>query len=561
MSHNAIHKEQAEETRRLSSSASSAASTDVSRVPRFEPIDLEKTQTERSNLSRLTSRRSSILPERAAERAEYALSTIRSRRPIAPFTHPLEHEKTKADVIVTFDGPDDPYNPLNWSFKKKVITTLLYGFTTMGATWASSVYSPAIEQVAHDFHVGTEVATLGLTFLLLGFGFGPLLWAPLSEVYGRKMAVLCPYFIAAIFSFGTATAKDIQTVLITRFFAGFFGSAPVTNTGGVLGDIWSPEQRGVAIVGYAMAVVGGPVLGPIVGGAIVQSYLRWRWTEYLTGILMLFFLTLDVIILDESYPPTLLTYKARRLRHETGNWALHSKEEEWDVSLRELGNKYLIRPFQLLMTPICFLVALYASFVYGILYANLGAFPIVFQEERGLNMVVGALPFLATMIGIMIGGATNILNQKYYSKQFKANGNRPVPEARLPPMMIGSIFFAGGLFVFAWTANRTITWVAPCIGAVMVGYGFTTIFQAALNYLIDTFQKYSASAVAANTFLRSIFAGSFPLFIAPMLHNLGVAWGVSIFAFVAVGMIPIPYLFFVFGKRIRAKGYWSKGSL
>lgn len=79
--------------------------------------------------------------------------------------------------------------------------------------------------------------------------------------YGRRPAVLIPYFIAACFSFGTATAKDIQTILITRFFAGLFGSAPVTNTGGVLGDIWSPSQRGTAIVGYAFAVVGGPTLG------------------------------------------------------------------------------------------------------------------------------------------------------------------------------------------------------------------------------------------------------------------------------------------------------------
>jgi MFS family permease len=133
-------------------------------------------------------------------------------------------------VLVTFDGPDDPYNPINWPFKKKVITTVLYGFTTMGSTWASSVFSPAISQVASDFHVGTEVSSLGISLLLFGFGLGPLIWAPLSEVYGRKPAVLAPYFLAAVFSFATATAKDIQTVLITRFFAGLFGSAPVTNT-------------------------------------------------------------------------------------------------------------------------------------------------------------------------------------------------------------------------------------------------------------------------------------------------------------------------------------------
>lgn len=143
-------------------------------------------------------------------------------------------------------------------------------------------YTPGTAQISAEFNVGTEVSLLGLTLLLLGFGFGPLLWAPLSELYGRKAAVMTPYFIAGVFAFGTATAKDIQTVLITRFFTGFFGSAPITNTGGVLGDIWSPQQRGAAIVGYAMAVVGGPTLGPIIGGAICQSYLGWRWTQYVS---------------------------------------------------------------------------------------------------------------------------------------------------------------------------------------------------------------------------------------------------------------------------------------
>jgi MFS family permease len=390
--------------------------------------------------------------------------------------------------------------------------------------------------------------------------------------------VLAPYFIAGIFSFGSATAKDLQTIMITRFFTGFFGSAPVTNTGGVLSDIWSTEERGAAIVGYAMAVVGGPVLGPIVGGAIVQSYLGWRWTQYvcllnsggksdanriikITGIMMMFFFTLDILFLDESYPPALLVYKARRLRFSSDNWALHARHEEWDVTLKELGNKYLIRPFQLLGTPICFLVALYASFVYGILYLSLASFPIVFQELRGWNQVVGALPFLAYLIGILFGAAMNLFNQRFYIRRFRANNNRAVPEARLPPMMIGSVFFASGLFVFAWTSDPDIHWIGPNAGAVLMGFGFFTIFQAALNYLIDTFQQFSASAVAANTFLRSLFAGCFPLFTSPMFHGLGVDWAASLLGFVSVALIPIPYLFYIFGRRIRARGKWSKGSV
>jgi DHA1 family multidrug resistance protein-like MFS transporter len=141
-----------------------------------------------------------------------------------------------------------------------------------------------------------------------------------------------------------------------------------------------------------------PPLGPIVSAALVrQPSLGWRWTEYLTGILQSVFIVIGIIFLDESYPPRLLVYKARRLRHESGNWALHAKFEEWDVSISDLARKFLVRPVQLLCTPICFLVALYASFCYGILYMQLGGIPIIFGEMRGWNPFVAELPFLCIL--------------------------------------------------------------------------------------------------------------------------------------------------------------------
>lgn len=193
-------------------------------------------------------------------RRDTVISRIRSR-PVPVFSHPLAHVPTTEDELVEFEGPDDPYHPINWPTHKKVTTTLLYGLVTMTATWASSAYSAGTRQIAAEFHVGTQVATLGTSIFLFGFGIGPLLWAPLSEVYGRRLAVFVPMFIATCFSFGSATAKDLQTLMLTRFFGAFFASAPVTNTGGVLGDLYSPAYRGIAMAGYAMAVVGGPVLG------------------------------------------------------------------------------------------------------------------------------------------------------------------------------------------------------------------------------------------------------------------------------------------------------------
>lgn len=134
--------------------------------------------------------------------------------------------------------------------------------------------------------------------------------------------------------------------------------------------------------------------------------------------------------------------------------------------------KYLTRPVQMFFTPICFLMSVYSAFTYGksrellskpgkytvaerlltnapgILYANLGGFGIVFEEIRGWGPVTGNLPFLAMLLGMCVAGCMSIVNNRRYFRLFRANGNRPLPEARLPPMMVGSVLFAIGLFVF-----------------------------------------------------------------------------------------------------------------
>lgn len=292
-----------------------------------------------------------------------------------------------------------------------------------------------------------------------------------------------------------------------------------------------------------------------------QDDLGWRWTQYLTGVLQAAVLLFALIFIDESYPPKLLVDKARRLRLDTGNWALHAQFEEWDVCISELARKFLVRPIQLICTPICFLMALYASFCYGILYMQLGAIPIMFGEIRGWKPMVAALPFLCLFIGAILGCSLNIYNQTVYNKFYHAAGNRAIPEKRLPPMMLGSFMFSGGQFVVGWTSAPDIPWIVPCVGLVMMGAGFFTIFQAALNYLVDTFQAHAASAVAANTFLRSCFAGAFPLVVGPLYHTVGVGPGTSITGGFAAFLIPVPFIFYAFGKRIRAGSKWSKKSV
>ncbi|GAB7351814.1 hypothetical protein MBLNU459_g2381t1 [Dothideomycetes sp. NU459] len=485
----------------------------------------------------------SISTEKADEGYASNLELGTSTPPPSPDTGKVPDislAKDGSSVIVDFDGPQDPLLPMNWSMKRKVFTVTLYGLLTMGATWATSSYSTAVPAISRHFDVAPVVSALGLTLFMIGFGIGPLLWAPLSEVYGRRVPTLIPCFVGAVFTFGTGAGKDIQTILLTRFFAGFFCSAPTSNTGGVLADLFPPHQRGAALAGYSIAVAGGPLIAPIAGGAIINAHGSWRWAEYLTGILMASTFLLGFIWIKETDASTLLVQRARPLRLEKGDWALHARHEEMEIDMKKLASRYLIVPLQLTVTPICFLLNLYASFVYGILYLTFSAFPIEFREASPALPAAASLPFLGTLVGSFIGMAINVANNSYYARQCLANNGKPVPEARLPPMMVGGVAFAGGLFLFGWSSSPTIHWLAPVAGAALIGLGFLTIFQASLNYLIDTFQRSAASALASNTVMRCLFAAVLPLVAPFMFRGLGVAWAASVLGLVAVAMVPIP---------------------
>ena len=179
---------------------------------------------------------------------------------------------------------------------------------------------------------------------------------------------------------------------------------------------------------------------------------------------------------------------------------------------------------------------------------------------RGWTPVVASLPLLSILIGCALGCPVCYLNQGFYIRHLQGNHGKAVPEARLPVMMIGSLALPAGSFIFAWTSPANIHWIGTCVGGVLIGLGVFCIFQGSTNYLVDTFGKHGASAVAANTMMRNAFAGSFPLFTRQMFGILHLTWGASLLGFLSVALIPIPLIFYVFGKTIRARGRYSKGS-
>lgn len=331
--------------------------------------------------------------------------------------------------------------------RQRIVVAAIMSYVTFVSSFCSSIFSAAISAVDKEFGISTEVSTLGITLYVLGYAAGPTIWAPASELAGRRWPITIGMFGYSIFAIATATAKDKQTVFITRFFSGLFSAAPLATVPGVFADIFDHAHRGIAMACFSVSVFVGPFAAPFIGAFITQSYLGWRWTMYISSFMGFFGFGLLLFFFHESYAPIVLAEKAAILRRQTRNWGIHAKQDEIEVDLHELLANNFGRPFRMItLEPIVFLVSLYMAFIYGLMYALLGAYPVVFQGIHGMAPGVGSLPFIGLIIGEFMGGIFSLIFMRRYAKKLSRNNNIPVPEWRLPPCIVGGVVFAGGMF-------------------------------------------------------------------------------------------------------------------
>ncbi|UKZ80218.1 hypothetical protein TrVFT333_007975 [Trichoderma virens FT-333] len=430
---------------------------------------------------------------------------------------------------------------------------------TLTATFVSSTYSGCRNEIMSDLDAGSEVFSLGLALYVLGFALGPLFWAPLGELYGRQIICFITYGAFTAFNAGSAGVQHIYSLVIIRFFAGAFAASALTNPGGVIADMYDATDRGLAMALFAAGPFMGPILGPIVGGFLGETH-GWRWVSGLTAIFSGTLWIITASVVPESHAPFILRKRAEQLSRITGQ----SYRSILDAGKREKSawselKVSLSRPWALLFyEPIILLLSLYQSITYGTLYMFFGVIPIVFQKYRGWGEGQGGLAFIGILIGVILAVLSSILYQGRYKRMVQKDkarggtGSLP-PEARLPMGMIGGISLPIGLIWFAWTNYPSIHWMASISAGVPFGFGMVLVFASINGYLVDTYLAFAASALAANVVMRSAFAAAFPLFTGYMYAGLGIHWATMIPAFLTLACAPLPFIFYKWGSRIRAR--------
>jgi multidrug resistance protein len=386
-----------------------------------------------------------------------------------------------------------------------------------------------------------------------------MMFAPLSEIYGRRIIYGSTLLIAVVFVIPCAVAKNIGTLIVCRAIDGIAFSAPMTLVGGTLADLWRNEERGVPMAAFSAAPFIGPAIGPLVGGFLSDA-AGWRWLYWIQLILAFVAWVLITFTVPETYAPTILARRAKKLRKETKDDS-HVTEQELDVRpFTERLAVFLIRPFQLLFGElIVLLISLYMSVLYGLLYMFFVAYPIIFQEGKGYSAGITGLMFIPLALGVAMSAVCSPLVNRHYLKMVHKYNGKPPAEVRLIPMMISCWLIPIGLFIFGWTSYPRLVWVGPCLAGWPVGFGFLFLYNAANNYLVDSYQHQAASALAAKTCIRSFWGAGVVLFTTQMYHRLGYQWASSLLGFIGLACCGIPFLFWKYGAQIRRRSKYAYG--
>ncbi|KAH8809187.1 major facilitator superfamily domain-containing protein [Xylogone sp. PMI_703] len=492
-----------------------------------------------------------IVPEEALQQIRSRVSTGRRIRVSNDIGSDNDLEKApEAAEFVTFTI-DDPENPQNWPRWYRWYVTFIASILVLCIAFGSSIVTGGLSLIMEKYNVSLEVAILTCSIMVCGFAVGPLLWSPLSEIIGRRPVYIISFGLYVIFNIPCALSPNIGGLLACRFLCGVFSSSGLALAGGTIADVWNVKDRGMAIAYFAAAPYCGPVIGPIVCGWINVGTHRldlFFWVNMAFAGVML----IIVGLIPETYAPVILKRRAAKLREETGNMSIITEQEKAKLTLSDIIRTSLIRPIIMMITePVLDLMCMYIVLIYAMLYAFFFAYPVIFGKLYNYNDGIIGLMF----IPILIGAGFALVATPFIENHFRSiiDVRDPKPEDRLIGALIGAPFIPISLFILGATSFKHIIWVGPASSGIAFGFGMVLCYYSVNNYIIDSYQRYAASALAAKVFLRSGGGAAFPLFITQMYNTLGLQWASWLLAFIGLAMVFIPYTFYILGAKIRAK--------
>ncbi|KAI2606327.1 major facilitator superfamily domain-containing protein [Hypoxylon fragiforme] len=466
----------------------------------------------------------------------------------------------RLNLAYDWSGPDDPDNPRNFSLFTRVYCTVAVSLLAFASAFAGAVYAPAQEQVMELFQCSQEVAVLPLSLYNLGLAFGPLIGAPLSEKYGRKAVFVVSTPIFILFMVGAGFTNRMTDLVVCRFFAGMFASPNINNASATLLDYTTDRYRGITLGIYYSLPSFAATLAPLVGGFIVRTK-DWRWTQW-AAIIMATATYLPVLLTRETYKKVIIQRRAIRL----GISDTSSQRTSFARAFRHFFTVLIQRPIHMLATePIVTFVSLYNGLIFGLLYCFVIAVPWLAREYYHFDKIGESLSYLGVTLGTLTACCPFVLADIFFYQrrlgswqQTHEPDEKLPPEYRLAPAMAGSVLLPISLLIAGWTAEYRIHWFVPIFFQGMTMLSSLLVYAGATMFMLDAYGPlYGASAAGAMMLTRYTLSTVFPLFTLQMFRALGAGWATSILTLMSLLMAPIPWCFWTFGERIRARSKYE----
>ncbi|KAL8840545.1 MAG: hypothetical protein Q9170_001298 [Blastenia crenularia] len=495
-------------------------------------------------------------PEAGQDETERELSLKPTKStPVVPKKTPDGH------LLVDWYTTDDPANPQNWSRLKRGFVALQICLYTFAVYSGSAIYTSSELEVMSVFNIGPTAAALPLSLYVLAYGIGPLFFSPLSEipVVGRNPIYLATFSLFVIISIPTAVVKSFGGLLVLRFLQGFLGSPCLATGGATMQDMYSLLKFPYAMMFWVSAAYCGPALGPLLSGFAVPVK-GWRWSLWEIVWISAPILLLMFLCTPETFAPNILLRRAARLRKLTGDdhFLAQSEIDQKNLKTSAVITEALIKPLEItIKDPAIAFVNVYSSIVYAIYYSFFEVFPLVYGPMYGFNIGETGLVFLCVAVACIIGIVAYAAYLHYYLIPDILTHGLRAQEHRLVPALACVFGPVIGLFLFAWTADPDIHWIASVIGITIYAATAFVTFQCIFVYVPLSYPQYAASLFASNDFFRSSLACGSILFARPLFVNLGVGKGVSLLGGLScLGVVGMWALWW-FGAKLRARSKFA----
>jgi MFS family permease len=292
---------------------------------------------------------------------------------------------------------------------------LLTPFTVR--TFGTSISEPGMPGMMVEFHISRTAAILNITLYTVGLGIGPLMFAPLSEVYGRRWIYAIAYTCLLAFTAGAASSPNFTTLLVCRFLAGLSGSVGIAIGAGTIADIWpAGRERAIASLFFVLCPFLAPTLAPLVGIYSMAAHQdSWKWTQWT----MLF---MGVPI----FP-----------------FVLGMQETATDLAEIKL-RKSIFLPLKMLFTDLIVLsLTIHTSFGYALIFSFFSSFFYILSMDYGFDTKQASLCLLSLIVGYFCALCLYIGFDKYFFTS-KNDTVSPVPEKRLYVATLGGFLLLVG---------------------------------------------------------------------------------------------------------------------